>query len=68
MKKKVETLLGTKNTVDRFERGFQLLSDKYDEVLGRVKEQGKDISDPKKKIGQVEKRIDNEEVKDLASR
>lgn len=66
IKEKVDTLLCMKDTVDGIEKAVQHLSEKYDEVLSTMKEQGKEISDLKKKMSQVEKRIESEEVKALA--
>lgn len=60
---KVETLMCMRETIDGIERSVQRMSNKYDEVLGKMKEQSNETSSLKKKMEQVEKRIDNQEGK-----
>lgn len=62
---KVEALMGIRDTVLGIEHSIQLMSDKYDDLLSQIKSQGKDITDLKKRVKQVEENNSADEIKKL---
>lgn len=61
----VATLMEVKTTVDDIERSIQAMSDKYDEVLDKMRHQDKDIVDLKKRVEQLESKNADDEIQKL---
>lgn len=56
--RKLSCLTALKDTVGNIEKSIQLLSDKYDDVLDRVKEQDREIKSLKQRVAAFEKQED----------
>lgn len=62
---KVDSLMLINDTVDQIEKSTQLMSNQYDEILKKMNEQSKEITDLKKRVEKVEGNQNDEEISKL---